>query len=51
MYRDGSKNGEVNFYYVDGRPRANGYFTDGERSGRWTFYDENANVITTVEYN
>ena len=43
-------NGVCNFYYTDGRKRADGYFTDNRRSGIWTFYDEKSNVITVVEY-
>ena len=44
-YMDGKPHGDANYFFKTGTIQIEGNFKDGEKNGRWKFYDENGEKI------
>ena len=50
-FNEGIQVGKTMTYYENGNLRYSGmYDKDGKRTGKWMFYDENNNLLETIEY-
>lgn len=47
---NGKIDGEVKYYYDDGRVRSKGQFKDGIRWGEWKNFDKDGNLTSTDRY-
>ncbi len=50
VYEDGEKDGNAEYYYRTGDIKIEGKFKNGQKHGRWKFYDENGNKINTERW-
>jgi hypothetical protein len=48
--KDGAKQGPYLEWWENGTKKATGQFKDGVRDGRWTFFRENGQIDSNVEY-
>lgn len=49
-YDDNVANGIAEFYYKTGRKKMEGEYKDGKKDGKWKFYDEKENLISTEKW-
>jgi len=49
-YYQGEKNGRTVSYYPTGMFRYQGTYIDDIEAGKWTFYDEEGNIIKEMDY-
>ena len=50
VFKNGVNNGYSMVWYPNGNVHYFGDYTDGKRSGKWTFYDESGVVVKTKSY-
>lgn len=48
--KEGAKHGPYLEWWENGTKKATGQFKDGVRDGRWTFFRENGQIDSNVEY-
>lgn len=44
-YKDGKKEGSIKVWFRNGNLRYIGQYTNDEKSGTWTYYDEDGNIV------
>lgn len=49
-YKNGKRDGEAKFYYLDGSLMAKGNYKDDKKDGFWEFYDVNGEIKEKVEF-
>jgi antitoxin component YwqK of YwqJK toxin-antitoxin module len=49
-YDDGKPNGNAEFYYPDGRKKIEAKFKNGQKSGKWKYFDLDGNVINKEKW-
>jgi len=50
QYSDNVADGIAEFYYKTGRKKIEGEYKKGEKDGKWKFYDENEDLISTEKW-
>jgi antitoxin component YwqK of YwqJK toxin-antitoxin module len=50
-FKEGVEDGPYIVYRDNGIPYYQGNYTEGKRTGIWEFYDEEGNLVRTVDYN